>query len=115
TIDHVNGTFTYFYDPTTRRLTMVIKQNEFDTRTSYTYYPAGVPNAGLVSASIVGANFTLSLATYFDYTPKGQLYRKWGVNTYPVQLGYDPVTGLLTSMTTYRTAPGTVNWNSSTW
>jgi len=78
--------------------------------TTYDYYPDGMTNAGQVKG-VQDANGNW---TYFDYTPAGQLFRRWGVTAYPIQQLYDQ-TGHLTNLMTFRTAAGAVNWASPTW
>jgi len=106
--DPVTGNLTYAYDPTTRRLSSVT--DSLTRETDYSYYPAVSANAGRIK----GTRDAAGNWTYFDYFPAGQIYRQWGVNNYPVQYQYNEA-GNMTQMKTFRTAPGTVDWSSSTW
>lgn len=75
--------------------------------TSYTYYPTNHLNAGRLKSEIRADG----KATYYEYTSRGELYRKWGDVPYPEQRAYSSF-GDLTELRTYRSGSG---WNSSTW
>jgi RHS repeat-associated protein len=105
--DPVTGNLTYGYDATTRRLASVT--DSLNREKTYEYFTSGV-NAGRLKKVRDAANHW----TYLDYRPTGQLFRQWGVNTYPVEYEYNEA-GDLTKMKTFRTVPGAVNWDSATW
>ena len=107
-IDPVVGAVTNTYDAVTRRLMTVT--DSLNRQTTYGYFPAGANNAG----KIEGIQDPAGNSTYFDYTPAGQLFRQWGVNTYPIQQQYDEA-GRMTNLMTFRTSGGSVNWASPTW
>lgn len=50
--------------------------------------------------------------TYYGYNARDQVVHQWGTGAYPIEYGYDPNYGDLTTMTTYR---GGTNWGNSTW
>jgi RHS repeat-associated protein len=105
--DPLAGTQTYAYEVSTRRLASTT--DALNRATNYSYYPAGV-NGGLLK----GTQDAAQNWTYSDYYPTGQLRRQWGVNVYPVENSFDEA-GKMTSMMTFRTKPGVVNWASATW
>jgi hypothetical protein len=106
--DPVTGNVTNTYDTVTRRLLTVT--DSLGRQGVYDYYAGGSTNAGRIK----GIRDAATNWTYFAYTLGGQLFRQWGVNTYPVEHEYDEV-GRMIKMTTFRTLPGAVNWASSTW
>jgi YD repeat-containing protein len=106
--DPVTGSVTNSYDAATRRLLSV--SDPLGRETTYDYHPGGSTGAG----QIKGVRDAANNWTYFEYNLQGQLYRQWGVNTYPVEHQYDEA-GRMISLKTFRTLPGAVNWASATW
>lgn len=106
--DPVVGSATNTYDAISRRLLSVT--DHAGRQTVYDYYPAG----GLGAGQVKGVRDAATNWTFFEYNLQGQLYRKWGVNTYPVEHQFDDA-GRMTLMKTFRSLPGSVAWASSTW
>ena len=54
-----------------------------------------------------------SQVTRYDYTTRGELFRVWGHNTYPVEYSYDDW-GRMKTMKTFRTDSG-IDWFATAW
>jgi RHS repeat-associated protein len=83
------------------------KTNQMGQVTTYQYYAAGQPNAGLLYCETgpTGKN------VFYNYNDRGQLVQKWGDVPYPEQRLYSQF-GELTNLCTYR---GGSAWSGSAW
>ncbi|HPC61415.1 MAG TPA: RHS repeat-associated core domain-containing protein [Verrucomicrobiota bacterium] len=76
-------------------------------RTSYEYYPNGVPGAGQIKSETRSDG----KKTYYKYTLRGELCQKWGDVPYPEERVYNEF-GDLVELRTFRNGTG---WSASDW